>query len=108
MRRNRAVQTPVDAEQALLNRSKRLTRRGENRKARLALREACFRASSDARLWALYGAVCYRDRQLAEARHAFGQALWLREKNRDKPRARVLRALIAHLDSGLSGELRAA
>lgn len=108
MRRNRAVEPSVDAEQALLNRSKRFARRGEGRKARLALREACFRVGDDARLWAMYGAVCYRDRQLDEARRAFGQALWLREQKRDKPRARVLRALIQHLDSGLSGELRAA
>jgi tetratricopeptide (TPR) repeat protein len=108
MRRNRPAAESVSAEQALLNRARRCVRRGEGRKARLALREACFRAGDDPRLWALYGSLCHRDRQIDEARRAFSQALWLREQNRDTARAGVLRALIEHLDSGLPGELRAA
>lgn len=108
MRRNRPAAESTSEEQALLNRARRCARRGESRKARLALREACFRAGTDARLWAMYGSVCHRDRQLDEARRAFSQALWLREQNRDAARATVLRALIEHLDSGLPGELRAA
>ena len=109
MRRNRAAAEPASAEDALLNRARRCARRGESRKARLALREACFRAANDARLWAMYGSLCHRDRQVDEARRAFSQALWLREQSRDTARAAVLRALIDHLDSGgQPGELRAA
>jgi Flp pilus assembly protein TadD len=108
MRRSRQAAEPASAEEALLNRARRCVRRGESRKGRLALREACFRAGDNARLWAMYGSLCHRDRQIDEARRAFSQALWLREQSRDTARAVVLRALIEHLDSGQPGELRAA
>jgi Flp pilus assembly protein TadD len=81
-------------EQCLLNRARRHRRRGEHRKAMLALREACFTSDSDARLWTLYAMSCARAGRSDEAAQALRQALWLRERCDDAPRARVTRALI--------------
>lgn len=97
-----------DREQTLLRRARRCARKGDDRKALVALREACMSAGNDARLWALYGAQCWRARRGAEALHAMQQSLWFRVRSRDERRARVIRALIAQIEAGVSGELRAA
>jgi Flp pilus assembly protein TadD len=74
----------------------------------LAVREACYAAREDARLWALYGVLCYRARRHEEALHALRQSLWLRERAHDTKRAAVLEKLIAQVELGGSGELSAA
>lgn len=96
-RRNAPVQ---DRETVLLRRAHRMARKGDDRKAMIAAREACFTEPKDARLWALYGAWCFRARHREEALHAFGQSLWLRQRAKDEPRARVLRKLIAQVELG--------
>ena len=85
-----------------------VARKGDDRKALVALREACLSAGTDARLWVLYGVACWRARKADEALRAMRQALFFRERNRDERRARVVKALIAQIESGVSGELRAA
>jgi hypothetical protein len=108
MRKRPEPAAPVDREQTLLRRARRCARKGDDRKALVALREACLSAGTDARLWVLYGAACWRARKADEALRAMRQALWFRERNRDERRARVVKALIARIESGVSGELTAA
>ena len=108
MSRKPAPTPPASREQTLLRRARRCVRKGEDRKALVALREACLSAGNDARLWVLYGTHCWRARKVDEALHAMRQGLWFRERSRDERRARVVRALIAQIESGVSGELRAA
>ena len=84
----------------LLARSRRAQQRGERRQAFVALREATLLAETDARLWALYGGACEKLNRLDEAERAFGQALFLRQRERDLPRATVLRQLIERLRLG--------
>jgi hypothetical protein len=74
----------------------------------LALREACFSAGDDPRLWVLYAVQCLRARRRDEALRALRQSLWLRERQHDERRACVLRAFIAQVESGDGHELRAA
>jgi Flp pilus assembly protein TadD len=90
-------------EQALLRRARRFRRRGEHRRALLALRTACLENQGDPRLWTLYAAECARQHRRDDAAHALRQALWLRKRSRDAARARVTRTLIERLD--LSGVL---
>lgn len=84
-------------EQALLRRARRFRRRGEHRRALLALRTACFENRGDPRLWTLYAAGCARLRRRDEAALALRQALWLRKRLHDTARARVTLALIERL-----------
>ena len=89
--------SPIQPENSLeqqVQQAQRLRRRGEQRKALLLLREACFRAGSDARLWALYAMQCWRMGRADDARQAFRQAIWFRERAGDAGRTRVLRALL--------------
>ena len=89
--------------------ARRQNRRGEPRKALVLLREACFLAGSNARLWTLYAAQSWRMGRLDDTRQALRHALWLRERDHDEPRARVLRTLIDAADAGQAFEtLRAA
>lgn len=83
-----------------LDQVRRLRRRGEERRALLVLREVCFKASGDARLWTLYAAQCWRIGRRDDAKQAFRQALWLRQRAHDEPRARVLRALLKSAEQG--------
>jgi Flp pilus assembly protein TadD len=63
----------------------------------LLLREACYSAANDARLWTLYAMSCVRAGRLEDCWQAFRQALWLRERSRDDARARVTRDLMERL-----------
>jgi len=92
-RRMSPVQSDNNLEQQV-QQAQRLRRRGDQRKALVLLREACFRAGSDARLWALYAMQCWRMGRADDARQAFRQALWFRERAGDAGRTRVLRALL--------------
>ena len=84
----------------LLARARRAQHRGERRQALVALREAALLAETDPRLWALYGAACARANRVDEAERAFGQALYLRQRAHDLPRAAVLRGVIERLGLG--------
>ena len=81
----------------LLSRARRALRRGERRQALVALREATLLEEDDAKLWALYGSACAKSNRLDEAERAFGQALYLRQRERDVPRATALRGIIQRL-----------
>jgi Flp pilus assembly protein TadD len=104
MRRNRPEQQADDVgtpEELLLRRAKRHARRGEGRKAMLAVKEACFLAPKDARLWALYAYHCWNQRRTEEAADAMRQAIFLRERARDERRADVLRRLLEKIEQGV-------
>ena len=83
-----------------LERARRQAERGDERRAMLILREECFAVESDAALWVHYGLACLRVRRREEAFRALAHALWLRERDRDHARVRVMRDLIAHLSAG--------
>lgn len=83
-----------------VERARRQSERGDDRRAMLILREACFAAESDAALWVQFGLSCLRARRRDEGFRALAHALWLRERDRDAPRVRVMRELIAHLSAG--------
>ncbi|MGE0327602.1 MAG: hypothetical protein AB7S68_35145 [Polyangiaceae bacterium] len=97
-RRNRRPQAtlsrPESERDVLLTRVRRLRRRGDQRKAMLALRDAAFDAGDDASLWTLYADQCIRAGKADRAEHALTQALWLRERNHDYARAAVTRRLL--------------
>ena len=92
----RSTEFPSRSE-LLLSRARRALRRGERRQAFVALREATLLEEHDPRLWALYGAVCAKANRLEEAQRAFAQALFLRQRERDVPRANSLRGIIERL-----------
>lgn len=83
-----------------LERARRQSDRGDERRAMLILREECFAAEHDPALWVHYGLACLRVRRRDEAFRALAHALWLRERDRDTARVRVMRDLIAHLSAG--------
>jgi len=83
-----------------VERARRQSERGDERRAMLILREACFAAESDAGLWVHYGLSCLRARRRDEGFRALAHALWLRERSRDQRRVQVMRDLIAHLSAG--------
>src|SRR6187402_2867190 len=82
-----------------VERARRQSARGDERRAMLILREECFAVESDPALWVHYGLSCLRARRRDEGFRALSQALWLRERARDHARVRVMRDLIAHLSS---------
>src|SRR5262245_46046665 len=84
----------ADADPMLVERARRLRRRGEIRKMLVALREACMRDENAAWLWTLYGAMLARGGRDDEARAAYKHALWLRRTAGDTARARSTQALI--------------
>jgi Flp pilus assembly protein TadD len=86
--------------QVLLARARRSGRRGERRRELVSLREAALLAVQDPKLWALYGGALVRAGRHDDARYAFGQALYFRERARDTARAHVLRAIIERLELG--------
>lgn len=87
-------------EETLLRRARRHRRRGEHRKAMLALREACYASDACPRLWTLYAMSCLRAGRSADGAQALRQALWLRQRDRDDARARVTRLLLDKLNDG--------
>jgi hypothetical protein len=83
-----------------VERARRQEERGDERRAMLILREACFAAESDPALWVQYGLSCLRARRREEGFRALAHSLWLRERARDERRSEILRELIAHLSAG--------
>ncbi len=74
----------------------------------LVLREACQRDASSPKLWTLYAAQCVRSGRRDEAEHALKQALWLRQRDRDAVRVRIVGALIDKLATSAGASLRLA
>jgi hypothetical protein len=94
------VKEPRQPAVTAVQRARRQSERGDERRAMLILREECFAVEYDAGLWVHYGLSCLRVRKREEGFRALAHALWLRERNRDEARAQVMRDLIAHLSSG--------
>jgi Flp pilus assembly protein TadD len=89
-----------DTQTDVVRRAHRLRRRGDQRRSMLVLREACFANANDARLWTIYGIQCLRAGRRDAAEHALRQALWYRQRNRDRARAEVTRQLLERLRGG--------
>ncbi|HET9958594.1 MAG TPA: hypothetical protein VFQ61_29065 [Polyangiaceae bacterium] len=106
----RPAQTAVlDPVEQLVARARRMRSKGEAKRSLTLLREACCLAEQDARLWTLYSIQCWRLGQRNEGRRALRQALWLRERERDESRVRVLKQLLLAMESACApDELRAA
>jgi len=83
----------------LIERARRLRRKGERRKAVVALREACLRDERSAWTWTLYGVWLAELGRTGEAESALGQALWLRRRAGDEARARVTERILTRLRS---------
>jgi len=66
----------------------------------LVLREVCYRALDDARLWTLYAVACLRAGKRADAESALRQAVWLRQRDRHTHKARVTLELLRELLAG--------
>jgi Flp pilus assembly protein TadD len=94
------VKEPRQPAVTAVQRARRQSERGDERRAMLLLREACFAADSDPAMWVHYGLACLRARRRDEGFRALAHSLWLRERARDQARVQVMRDLIAHLSSG--------
>lgn len=94
------VKEPRKPAVTALERARRQSERGDERRAMLILREECFAAESEAAIWVHYGLACLRVRRRDEGFRALAHALWLRERGRDQARVEVMRNLIAHLSAG--------
>jgi len=103
-RRRQQSSTEETRESALLRRARKHVVRGETRQAMLALREACFSAGRDPKLWALYGVQCWRARKPAEAAETLRQAIWLREREPNDRRSGSLKGLLVAVEEGRSPE----
>jgi Flp pilus assembly protein TadD len=102
MSRYRPAAPPPDEthEDALVRRAFRFRRKGEERRAMVALREAALGAEHSARLWTLYGVQCTRLGRLDAAAQALTHAVWLRVRAGETGKARVTRALLDRATQG--------
>jgi len=91
----------------LMKRARRLARRGEHRKAALALREASALAPS-AVAYCRLGAALERAGRPHEAVMAFKEALYILRLEHDRPRERTVATIILALDPEDRAALRAA
>ena len=94
------VKEPRKPAVTAIERARRQSQRGDERRAMLILREECFAVESEPGLWVHYGLSCLRARKRDEGFRALAHALWLRERARDDKRADVMRDIIAHLSGG--------
>jgi Flp pilus assembly protein TadD len=101
MAKHRRIHQPTVTllDDALRARVRKLLRKGETRKAVVALREACLRDEGSASLWTIYGAVLVEAGRSDEARQAFRHAIWLRRSAGDAPRVRSTQSLLDRLDA---------
>lgn len=101
--------SPRDRADELTDRARRMRRRGESRRALVALREACLLDETSAVRWMLYAYELQRGGKLDEAEQAMKQSLYRREQAGDERRAAVVRGLIERLrDERGSGTFRRA
>src|SRR5690349_23527622 len=81
----------------LAARAHRFRRKGELRRACVALREACALEEQDAARWLWLGDALARMGKRDEAKEAMKQALFLRLQGGEKGKANVIRGLMLHL-----------
>jgi Flp pilus assembly protein TadD len=91
--RRRHLPSPPTPE-ALCRRARRYARRGQARRALLALRQAAHEHEDDPRLWTLYGVQCLRMGRMETARHALMHAAWIRDRRNEQRKADVTRRLL--------------
>jgi Flp pilus assembly protein TadD len=84
-------------EASLRRRAVRFRRRGDDRAAMLALRQAALENEEDASLWTLYGVQCARLGRVEEAERALSHAAWLRDRRKEPGKARTTRAILRRL-----------
>ena len=87
---------PIDT---MVERARRLRRRGDERKAIALLREACAMDEWRGPIHALLGAWLASAGQAAEAAQRIRHAQWLFRRSGEERRARALDALRARLDA---------
>jgi Flp pilus assembly protein TadD len=81
----------------LIERARRHKRRGETRKAIVALREACLRDDRAAWVWTMYGWWLAELGRASEAETALAHALWLRRQAKDDGRMRSTNTLLSRI-----------
>jgi len=96
-RKRRQTHELETAQDPLMSRVRRARQRGQERRATLLLRDACYRRRGEAKLWTLYGVQCLRNGQLADAEAALSQAVWLRTRSREPHKAATTRQLLQRL-----------
>ena len=88
----------------LAQRAGRFRRRGEIRRAAVAMGQACALSEGNAARWMLLGHLHAQLGHRRAAEHAMKQALFLRERYGEARKARVIRRLIANF-APVSGAL---
>lgn len=99
-RRRRPHRNPPaveDPRALILRRARRLSRKGDYRKAAVALRRLAG-MDGEARSWVALGAMLRRARRPELALDALKQGMWLHSKNGAEGRARSVARLILELD----------
>lgn len=81
----------------LIDRARRFHSRGEDRKALVALREACLRDDRAAWVWTLYGVWLSERGNIQEAERVLLHALWLRRQAKDEGRTRSTEQLLSQI-----------
>ncbi|HEX7670205.1 MAG TPA: hypothetical protein VF395_11505 [Polyangiaceae bacterium] len=80
-------------EASLRRRAARFRRRGDDRAAMLALRQAAHENEENAALWTSYGVQCARLGRMDETERALTHAAWLRDRSNEPGKARTTRAI---------------
>lgn len=84
----------------LVERARRLRRRGERRKALQVLRLACCDDSENASLWGQYGFRAWLEGKQNDAAESLQRAAWLFERQHEPRRAAAIRRLLSRIDAG--------
>ena len=87
----------VDRASDLTARALRLRRKGDLRRATVALREACALDEENAARWVWLADTLGRTGKRDEAERALKQSLYLRQQGGEKAKANVVRSLILQL-----------
>lgn len=87
----------ADRASDLTARALRLRRKGELRRAAVALREACALDEENASRWVWLADILGRAGKRDEAERALKQSLYLRQQGGEKAKANVVRSLLLQL-----------
>jgi hypothetical protein len=94
----RTPPTPIlEVNDSLMSRARKWRKRGDIRKAVVALRELCLRDESCARSWTIYGTLLVQMGRKSDGVQALNHAIWLRKIQGDKPRMKSTQQWMQHL-----------
>jgi cytochrome c-type biogenesis protein CcmH/NrfG len=93
----------VERARDLAARAQKLRRKGELRRAAVALREACALEEGNAARWVSLGNVLFRMGKREEAAHALKQAVYLRERRGERTKANAIRRILLNLARAPTG-----